>query len=99
MKLFRRSHITGQHHIAEENGPLCSVCNCLWDPDYDMRRFHEHAVEAVFRIAEQFAHALGPKKPSTDDHRYTNLLEEIARLEALLKAQPRKQPLPVLQEV
>lgn len=85
MRTFRRAHLTKDYGPIETNGPLCGSCNCLWDPDYDLRRFETHAVETIQRGAEQLARDLGGARPDVADEKYENLLAEMAKLGPVLQ--------------
>lgn len=80
MRQFRRAHLLKDYSLVEENGPLCSTCNCLWDPDYDLKRYGEHTVEAICRLATQFAHRLSPQVDDNGTEKYQNLLKELDQL-------------------
>ena len=85
MQTFRRAHLTRRHDLIESNGPLCGSCNCLWDADYDLRRFDEHAVEAIYRSAEQFAHRFKLTPSLQEDDKYKNLLAEMDKLDPVMQ--------------
>ena len=85
MRQFRRAHLTKDYGLVEENGALCGSCNCMWDPEYDLRRFRDFAVEAIYRNAVHFAYQFADQPVSDDDRKYENLLAELERVEKKLR--------------
>ena len=85
IRQFRRAHLTKDYSLVEENGPLCGSCNCMWDPEYDLRRFRDFAVEAIYRNAVHFAHQFAAQPVSDDDRKYENLLAKLEKVEEKLR--------------
>lgn len=83
LKQFRRAHLEKNYRIIETNGPLCGSCNCLWDPEYDLRRFRDFTVEAIYRTAVHYAHQFAQQQQADDEQKYKNLLAEINSMQAI----------------
>lgn len=83
IKTYRRAHLNRDYEAIEQNGVLCSNCNCLWDPEYDLRKFKDFSIQAIYRAAVHFASQLKqPEATAVDDkEKYENLLLEIQKLE------------------
>lgn len=79
-RTFRRAHLDHDYSDIEQWGVLCSECNCLWDPEYDMRRYKDFAKSAIVRQAQQYSKSL------LHDHKGTskNWDERCANLKRLL---------------
>jgi radical SAM protein with 4Fe4S-binding SPASM domain len=80
MRQFRQAHLKRDYRLVEENGPLCESCNCMWDPEYDLRNFRDFAVEAIYRQAVHFAHQFSEQPILDDDQKYKNLLIELEKV-------------------
>lgn len=80
MKQFRQAHLKRDYRLVEENGPLCESCNCVWDPEYDLRNFRDFAVEAIYRQAVHFAHQFSEQPILDDEQKYKNLLIELEKV-------------------
>ena len=52
-RLFRRAHIIKDYFLLENNGLLCSECNCLWDPEYDFRNYSNFSKRSIVRNFNQ----------------------------------------------
>ena len=52
-RLFRRAHIIKDYSLLENNGLLCSECNCLWDPEYDFRNYSNFSKRSIVRNFNQ----------------------------------------------
>jgi len=63
-KTFRRAHLTRNYTLIEKEGKLCSECNCLWDPEYDLRRYKSFLNEAIVRQAKQFSRSMKEGTPT-----------------------------------
>jgi len=50
---LRKAHIERSYDIIESNGVLCSTCSCLWDPEYDLRKYEKYVKRALVRAARQ----------------------------------------------
>lgn len=83
-RCFRRAHITKDYESVEQNGPLCSKCNCLFDPEYDLSEFKTHALEAICRSALHHAPGLASLASEGEEEgmedKYANLLSVIEKL-------------------
>jgi radical SAM protein with 4Fe4S-binding SPASM domain len=83
IKIYRKAHLNRDYEAIEQNGVLCSNCNCLWDPEYDLRKFKDFSIQAIYRAAVHFASQLKqPEATAVDDkEKYENLLLEMQKLE------------------
>ncbi|SDB48937.1 radical SAM additional 4Fe4S-binding SPASM domain-containing protein [Desulfonatronum thiosulfatophilum] len=59
---FREAHLERNYACFEKGQTLCSTCNCLWDPEYDLRGYPEFVKKAVLRQAGHYANALTERK-------------------------------------
>lgn len=59
---FRRAHLDRDYARFEKGQTLCSACNCLWDPEYDLRAYDGFVKKAIVRQASHYATALAEKK-------------------------------------
>ena len=87
VRAFRRAHLRHDYSGVETRGKLCSECNCLWDPEYDLRRFKEFATEAIVRQARHFAASLIENQAESGDTpdeeaKYRKLQDELRRINA-----------------
>ncbi len=84
-RAFRRGHLARDYSAIEANGPLCGSCNCLWDPEYDMRGFADFATRAICRQAKQFAPQLARDGAGAEglsgDAKLKRLVQEIDKLQ------------------
>ncbi len=94
MRTFRTAHLQREYGPIEGGGALCSRCNCLFDPEYDLRRFPEYAVKAITRQALHYARELTGEGErdcarGADDAAAKFLDEEIRRVNGLLQGLDR----------
>jgi len=50
---FRQGHLAGDYSKIEAAGDLCSQCNCLYDPEYDLQNYTEFSKNDLTRKAAQ----------------------------------------------
>ncbi|NDV26700.1 radical SAM/SPASM domain-containing protein [Desulfovibrio sp. JC010] len=82
MRNFRNAHLNRRYEGIETNGPLCSVCNCKFDSEYDLSRYSKYAVKAIAREALHYAKYLGENVEVKRDMGNQDFLEfELKRLE------------------
>lgn len=84
MRTFRRAHLQRDFTEIEENGPLCSKCNCRFDPEYDMRNYKEFAKLNLLRQSQRYAKQIIAQDKGRDEKKedkYNALLKLLNDLE------------------
>jgi len=74
-RTFRKAHINHSFNEIEVSGSLCSECNCIFDPEYDLNNYKEFVKRDLFRKAAQI---FSPQNTAIDigvKTKYEHLLE------------------------
>lgn len=78
IKEFRKSLLEKKYDVIEKNGKLCSECNSLWDPEYDIRRYSDFIKNAIHRRIKEFGLMNnGNKEIDLNDQKFINLISEL----------------------